>query len=292
MTKKRAAEEAAPPPPPAAASPSSSSPRRHAHHPAAESLLQLKGEREREPAQGTISVPVSLLASLEARIRKLEGSGSGPPSPSTSVGTEHHHHHHHNAQHAQQPTTLGSPRYDVGSAARPVYHGEISMFDEGAEREERGGWGRSPSPEVVRERGHRASGVEQEWSDESLRAAARLRHRYASPEDGENWVESYFCWASAVDGVVHRPSFIRECAQLRYVLTHAGDMALDGPYFSDFLLVAIYVTGIRFITGMDEREREARGAHYEGIAMSMLPEQIMNPGSIASIRGLITPWLG
>ncbi|KAL1407809.1 hypothetical protein Q8F55_007244 [Vanrija albida] len=232
VTKKRAAESAA-----VEAAPSSSS----AHHPAAESLLQLKGEREE-----TIAVPVSLLASLEARIRKLEGRDSGPASPTPA-----------------EPQ-LGSPRYDVGSAAHPVYHGEISMFDEGAEARAASA---SASPEVRRP-------DEGEWSDETLRAAARLKHRYASAHDGENWVESYFCWASSVDGVVHRPSFIR-------------DMALDGLYFSDFLLVAIYVTGIRFTTGMDERERELKGAHYEGIAMSMLPEQIMNPGSISTIHGML-----
>lgn len=47
------------------------------------------------------------------------------------------------------------------------------------------------------------------WNEERLSAAAKLRHRYATPEEGEEWMTAYFCWASPVYSVVHRPVFIR-----------------------------------------------------------------------------------
>lgn len=61
-------------------------------------------------------------------------------------------------------------------------------------------------------------------------------------------------------------------------------MALEGPYFSEFLLIVIYIVGIRLCFGMDDREREAKGEQYVSLAMSMLSEEIMGPGRITTIR--------
>lgn len=61
-------------------------------------------------------------------------------------------------------------------------------------------------------------------------------------------------------------------------------MALDGPYFSEFLLIVIYISGIRFSAKMSEREREARGEQYVSLAMSMLADETMGPGKIPTIR--------
>lgn len=61
-------------------------------------------------------------------------------------------------------------------------------------------------------------------------------------------------------------------------------MATNGPYFSHFLLVAIYITGIRFMLGMDPEERRAKGERYLSIAMSMMTEEVNKPSSMPTIR--------
>ena len=67
----------------------------------------------------------------------------------------------------------------------------------------------------------------------------------------------------------------------------AGDMAMGGPYFSPFLLVAMYITGIRFIVGMEPNERKAKGDRFLSIAMSMMTEELDKPSSIPTIRGFL-----
>lgn len=63
-----------------------------------------------------------------------------------------------------------------------------------------------------------------------------------------------------------------------------GDMALGGPYFSEFLLIVIYCTGIRLTYSMDEAERTQKGEHYVNLAMNMLADQVMGPGRICTVR--------
>lgn len=93
---------------------------------------------------------------------------------------------------------LGRPQYHLGTAKRPVYHGELSMFEDPDGR-----------PSAAASPTHEEASP-QVWSEERLRAAARLRHRYADPDDGEAWLDAYFSWASPVYAVVHRPTFLRE----------------------------------------------------------------------------------
>lgn len=64
-------------------------------------------------------------------------------------------------------------------------------------------------------------------------------------------------------------------------------MALDGPYFSDFLLIMIYISGIRFSAGMSDGEREQRGEQYVGLMLSMLADETMGPGKITTIQALL-----
>lgn len=69
-----------------------------------------------------------------------------------------------------------------------------------------------------------------------------------------------------------------------YADTLTGDMALDGPYFSEFLLIVIYISGIRFSAGLNERDRAARGEQYVSLAMSMLADEAMGEPRIPTIR--------
>jgi hypothetical protein len=46
----------------------------------------------------------------------------------------------------------------------------------------------------------------------------------------------------------------------------------------------IYITGIRLTYGMDPAERAAKGERYVSLAMSMLADEVMAPGSIPTIR--------
>ncbi|WOO84331.1 putative transcriptional regulatory protein [Vanrija pseudolonga] len=241
-------------------------------------------ERTRPPKKRMDDETAAMMAGFEQRLRRLEamanvasGSSSAPQAVgSSSVGNPGFNNNNNNVgtksrSRSASPTpgthesehVLPRPRYDLGSASRPVYHGELSMFDDSGTRPRQS---RAGSPLGV------AGG--QTWTEDRLRAAARLRHRYASVEDGEAWMDAYFAWVSCADGIVHRPIFLR-------------DMALEGPYFSEFLLIVIYIVGIRLCFGMDDREREAKGEQYVSLAMSMLSEEIMGPGRITTIQALL-----
>ncbi|BEI92382.1 uncharacterized protein CcaverHIS019_0500100 [Cutaneotrichosporon cavernicola] len=226
-----------------------------------------KAPKKRDPVAET-----QRMDDFERRLRRLEAlakvsSRSRSRTPPQKISS---------APRTQQPSwassnpdhedELGRPQYDLGSAARPVYHGELSMFDE---PDQRGSLDAPASSSPLFE-----GGSPQSWTEDQLRAAARLRHRYAKAEEGEVWVDAYFSWASPVYAVVHRPIFIR-------------DMALDGPYFSDFLLIIIYITGIRLTYGMDERERIFKGEQFVSLAMNMLAEETMGPPRIPTIQALI-----
>lgn len=63
-------------------------------------------------------------------------------------------------------------------------------------------------------------------------------------------------------------------------------MAVGGNYFSEFLLVCMYCTGIRLSYGMDERERQEKGDKYTTLALSMLGAVTLGRSCVASIREL------
>lgn len=65
----------------------------------------------------------------------------------------------------------------------------------------------SPSSFALLQQGQDDEELAQE---ERLRVARRARHRYATPEEGEAYMEAHFCWASQTYGVVSRPLLLRE----------------------------------------------------------------------------------
>jgi hypothetical protein len=161
-------------------------------------------------------------------------------------------------------TPLDAPRYAFRSAsAQPVYHGETSMHDH---MDARSASGATISPPEAMDTATAKSLPPQRLAD-----LAKLRHKYASVEEGEVYLDAYFRWASPVYAVIHRPVFMR-------------DMAVNGPYFSQLLLVVIYITGIRFTSGMAEKERQVRGEQLVSIALSLISDEMTKPTSIPTIR--------
>lgn len=63
-----------------------------------------------------------------------------------------------------------------------------------------------------------------------------------------------------------------------------GDMATNGPYFSQLLLLVLYVSGIRFTASLDAAEREARAERYFEILMGLLMVEMRRPTKITTIR--------
>ena len=61
-------------------------------------------------------------------------------------------------------------------------------------------------------------------------------------------------------------------------------MALDGPYFSHLLLLAFYLSGLRFSPNMSQQDREERSARYMKIVMTMVMEELSKPCSIPTAR--------
>jgi hypothetical protein len=61
-------------------------------------------------------------------------------------------------------------------------------------------------------------------------------------------------------------------------------MAVGGPYFSDLLLLVIYVSGIRFSPNMDQHERKVRTDRYMTIIMSLIADELCKPSSICAAR--------
>jgi hypothetical protein len=93
---------------------------------------------------------------------------------------------------------LEPPRFKLSGNDLNEYHGETSMHDDGEQSST------DPSPAT----GHLPS-VEG-WSQAEMRDLRRLRHKYATGEEGEALVDAYFTWASTSTGVVHRSIFLRE----------------------------------------------------------------------------------
>jgi hypothetical protein len=61
-------------------------------------------------------------------------------------------------------------------------------------------------------------------------------------------------------------------------------MAVGGAYFSDLLLLVIYVSGLRFSPNMDQHELKLRTERYMSIIMSLIAEELCKPSSICGAR--------
>jgi hypothetical protein len=64
-------------------------------------------------------------------------------------------------------------------------------------------------------------------------------------------------------------------------------MAVGGPYFSDLLLLVIYVSGLRFSPNMDQQERKVRTERYMLIVLSLIADELSKPSSLCTARELM-----
>lgn len=79
--------------------------------------------------------------------------------------------------------------------------------------------------------------------------------------------------------------------------SNTGDMATNGPYFSQLLLLVLYISGIRFTASLNEAEREAKAERFYEIFMGLLMVEMRRPTRITTIResssfGLVETNLG
>lgn len=68
-----------------------------------------------------------------------------------------------------------------------------------------------------------------------------------------------------------------------------GDMATNGPYFSQMLVLVLYLSGIRFTTSLNEEQRQARSERFLDILMGLLMIEMRKPSRIPTIRKS-PPW--
>jgi hypothetical protein len=108
------------------------------------------------------------------------GMGMGPPGPAR-----------------MDPPRMEPPRFKLGGHDLTEFHGETSMHDDGKQSIT------DPSPPVQH------PSVDG-WSPAEMRNLRRLRHKYATPDEGEAYIDAYFFWASTTTGVVNRAIFLRE----------------------------------------------------------------------------------
>lgn len=105
---------------------------------------------------------------------------------------------------------MAPPRFQLEGKDYPVYHGETSMHEDGHGRSS---INHSSVPASMPTGTINGMGA-LTWSEEDLRRMTRLRHKYASPEEGEAYMDAYFCWASPTYAVVNRGIFLRESTRL------------------------------------------------------------------------------
>lgn len=66
-------------------------------------------------------------------------------------------------------------------------------------------------------------------------------------------------------------------------------MAMNGPNFSQLLLVVTYLSGLRFSPNMTQEERDMKSAKYMKIANSLIVDELEKPSSIVTARACIPP---
>ncbi len=105
-----------------------------------------------------------------------------------------------------------------------------------------------------------------------FQALASAKHISVSPELGDALLNAYF--SSQVFNIIQRSTFLR-------------DMALGGPLFSEFLLMAMYATATRRIDGIDVEERKAQCELFDRLAKEYLAKELQGPTKIPTIQGLL-----
>jgi hypothetical protein len=98
------------------------------------------------------------------------------------------------------------------------------------------------------------------------------KHIFVAPELGDALLNAYFCYQ--VFNIIQRSTFLR-------------DMALGGPLFSKFLLMAMYASATRMIDGMDDEQRRTQGELFIRLAKQYLAEDMEGPATLTQIQGLL-----
>ncbi|KAH8897668.1 hypothetical protein GQ53DRAFT_449273 [Thozetella sp. PMI_491] len=105
-----------------------------------------------------------------------------------------------------------------------------------------------------------------------LQALATSKHISVAPKLGDALLEAYFCYQ--VFNIIQRSTFLR-------------DMALEGPMFSEFLLMCMYSSATRMIDGMSMEERQTQGNLFERLAKEYLAQEMEGPSKITTVQGLL-----
>ena len=98
------------------------------------------------------------------------------------------------------------------------------------------------------------------------------KHLSVPPELGKSLIDIFFC--HQVLAIVDRSVFLR-------------DMALEGPFFSQFLLSCIYLTASAFIDGIEPPTRTQLADASSALARDMLTLELQGPTKISTAQGLL-----
>ena len=101
---------------------------------------------------------------------------------------------------------------------------------------------------------------------------AMSKHISVAPELGQALIDSFFCHQTLA--IVDRSVFLR-------------DMALEGPFFSEFLLMCIYTSANRMIDCLDSQERQSQDDLFSTLARNLLTKQLEGPSRITTAQGLL-----
>ncbi|KAK8056456.1 fungal specific transcription factor [Apiospora rasikravindrae] len=105
-----------------------------------------------------------------------------------------------------------------------------------------------------------------------LQALAASKHISVAPKLGDALLDYYFCYS--VFNIIDRSVFMR-------------DMALGGPMFSEFLLVAMYTSAASKIDGLEHEERITHERLFSQLAKEYLAKEMEGPTKITTIQGLL-----
>ncbi|KAK8138797.1 fungal-specific transcription factor domain-containing protein [Apiospora sp. TS-2023a] len=217
---------------------------------------------------------------MEERMRQMEemldlaphqgwSSPPGTPSargstPATAPSQRDDAHHH--MVHSPAETDDGAKyRLTVDASGNVTYHGLTS-------------WIRGPN--VASEAPPQASSspiLSPGMADDPqyariLQALATSKHISVAPKMGDALLDYYFCYS--VFNIIDRSTFMR-------------DMALGGPMFSEFLLMAMYTSATSKIDSLEPEERVSQERLFSQLAKEYLAKEMEGPTKITTIQGLL-----
>lgn len=105
-----------------------------------------------------------------------------------------------------------------------------------------------------------------------FQALASHKHISVAPDLGDALLQCFFSYQ--IFETLHQPIFLR-------------DMALNGPYFSEFLLMAVYAAATRKIDGLSMQDRAVQGELFMKLAKEYLAKDVEKRPTIPLIQGLL-----